>query len=197
VSVLSISGVGGNRRSFLLSPFLLAAMLAASSVLLNMPGCVTAPTREGLRESAVSSLPKDWLALPESDWRFSILPASSSKQLDDVKARMSQERDSAGYHFHQRYSDATLASMLDANRAADAAFIQAYEDRLVSIETIMRHPTPELMNMAERPIDVERNMAVVGNQDLRNMWNDLGRVFLFDQPSNLSPWNTVSTSGQP
>lgn len=40
-------------------------------------------------------------------------------------------------------------------------------------------------------------MAVVGNQNLRMMWSDLGRVWLFDQPSNLSPWNTVSTSGQP
>jgi hypothetical protein len=67
----------------------------------------------------------------------------------------------------------------------------------VSFNSIKNNPTPELMGMSEREIDVERNMAVVGNQNLRLMWGDLGRVWLFDQPSILSPWNTVSTSGQP
>jgi hypothetical protein len=46
-------------------------------------------------------------------------------------------------------------------------------------------------------VDIDRSMAVVGNQNLRLMWSDLGRVWLFDAPSTLSPWNTVSTSGQP
>jgi len=183
------------RPSSIFLTFSAACALAATAV--TFTGCATAPTREDLRETAVANLPPDWLALSNSDWRFDVLPASAAKQLDDVKATMAIERGTAGYHFHQNYSNATLGAMLEVNRSADAAFIQAYEDRLVSAEMIMRYPTPELLNMADRPIDVERNMAVVGNQDLRNMWNDLGRVFLFDQPSNLSPWNTVNTTGQP
>ena len=66
-----------------------------------------------------------------------------------------------------------------------------------AFESIKSNPSPELMGIAERPVDVERNMAVVGDQNLRLFWSDLGRVWLFDQPSNLSPWNTISTSGQP
>jgi hypothetical protein len=40
-------------------------------------------------------------------------------------------------------------------------------------------------------------MAVVGDQNLRMLTNDLNRMFLFDSPSYLSPWNIVSTTGQP
>lgn len=67
----------------------------------------------------------------------------------------------------------------------------------VSFNAIKSNCTPELMGMTERPVDIDRNMAVVGNQNIRMMWGDLGRLWLFDQPSMLSPWNTISTSGQP
>ncbi len=67
----------------------------------------------------------------------------------------------------------------------------------VSFDAIKRDLTPEMMTLTERPIDVERNMAVTGNQNLRSFWNDLGRMWMTDHPSTLSPYNVYSTSGQP
>ena len=72
-----------------------------------------------------------------------------------------------------------------------------YSSTDVSIGAIMANPSPELVGMSQRSVDIDRSMAVVGDQNLRLMWGDLGRVWLFDAPSTLSPWNTVSTSGQP
>lgn len=66
-----------------------------------------------------------------------------------------------------------------------------------AFESIKSNPSPELIGMANRYVDTERNMAMVGDQNLRMMWNDLNRLWLFDGPSTLSPWNTVSTTGQP
>lgn len=53
------------------------------------------------------------------------------------------------------------------------------------------------MGLSERDVDIEANMAVVGNQNLRMFWGDLGRIWLFDRPSRLSPYDIISTSGQP
>lgn len=57
--------------------------------------------------------------------------------------------------------------------------------------------TPELQTQAERPSDVQRNMAVTFDQNGRMFWNDLGRVWLTDRPSILSPYFVVPTSGNP
>ena len=57
--------------------------------------------------------------------------------------------------------------------------------------------TPELQGVTERGVDIDRNMAVTGNQNLRMMWGDLGRMWLFDKPSRLSPYDIIATSGQP
>ena len=67
----------------------------------------------------------------------------------------------------------------------------------VSFGSVKSNLTPELRGVAERPSDIDRNMAVVGNQNLRMFWGDLGRLFLFDQPSMLSPYNITNTTGQP
>jgi len=67
----------------------------------------------------------------------------------------------------------------------------------VSFAAIKNNPSPELAGVADRYDDTERNMAMVGDQNIRMMWNDLNRMFLFDAPSTLSPWNIVSTTGQP
>jgi hypothetical protein len=175
----------------------LCGTVGASVISLANGGCASPPTQESLQLEAMSRLPDNWLALPESDWRLEMLPAVVSGHLAEVRGQMASERESAGYHFHQRYSEVTIAAAVEANRSADAAFIQAYEDRAVSFATVARYPTPELVNVADRSVDVERNIAVVENQNLRNLWSDLGRVFLLDQPSYLSPWNIVNTTGQP
>ena len=67
----------------------------------------------------------------------------------------------------------------------------------VSFDAIKRDLTPHILGLSERDVDVQRNMAVIGNQNLRMTWGDLGRLFLFDRPSRLSPYDIISTSGQP
>ncbi len=67
----------------------------------------------------------------------------------------------------------------------------------VSYRAIKSNLTPELQGISERGVDIDRNMAVTGNQNLRMMWGDLGRMWFFDKPSKLSPYDIVGTSGQP
>lgn len=66
-----------------------------------------------------------------------------------------------------------------------------------SYKAISGNLTPELQGISERQVDVDRNLAVNQNADIRLMWSDLGRVWFTDNPSTLSPLWTVSTSGQP
>ena len=67
----------------------------------------------------------------------------------------------------------------------------------VDLKSITSDLTPELMATSERPVDVDVNWAVNADQDLRGAWNDLGRFFLTDRPSALSPYPIVPTGGQP
>jgi len=67
----------------------------------------------------------------------------------------------------------------------------------VSYRAISRNITPEVMGMTERPIDIDRNIRMSWNQDLRAMWGDLGRMWMTEGPSGLSPHRTIATSGQP
>ena len=67
----------------------------------------------------------------------------------------------------------------------------------VSYGAITRNLTPELASLAERPVDIDRNIAVHNNQNMRSFMNDLGRAFYTDRPSWLSPFHELQTSGQP
>jgi len=67
----------------------------------------------------------------------------------------------------------------------------------VSFESIKNNPTPELAGVNVRDMDVQRNMLVNANQTTRMFWSDLGRVWLADEPSPLSPYPTVNTTGNP
>lgn len=67
----------------------------------------------------------------------------------------------------------------------------------VSFEAIKNNPTPELAGMNERDIDMQRNLAVNANQTTRMFWSDLGRVWLADEPSPLTPYPVINTSGNP
>ncbi|MHC4868131.1 MAG: hypothetical protein ACYTE2_00350 [Planctomycetota bacterium] len=78
-----------------------------------------------------------------------------------------------------------------------AGLVGCHSANDVSFAAIKSNPSPELLGVANRNVDIERNMAVVGDQNLRMLTNDLNRMFLFDSPSYLSPWNIVSTTGQP
>ena len=66
-----------------------------------------------------------------------------------------------------------------------------------SYNSIKGNLTPELQGLTERQVDIDRNIAVNQNADIRLMWMDLGRVWFTDNPSTLSPYWTISTSGQP
>lgn len=67
----------------------------------------------------------------------------------------------------------------------------------VSFDAITSDLTPHLLGLTERDVDADRNIAVITNQNYRMMWGDLGRAFLWDRPSRLSPYDIISTSGQP
>jgi len=67
----------------------------------------------------------------------------------------------------------------------------------VSYHAISRNITPESRGLAERAIDQDRNMRMTMNQNFRLMWGDLGRMWLTDRPSALSPQRAVGTGGQP
>lgn len=47
--------------------------------------------------------------------------------------------------------------------------------------------TPELMTLAERPVDVDSQRAVTFNTNWRILWQDLNRMWLLDRPSRLTP----------
>ena len=67
----------------------------------------------------------------------------------------------------------------------------------VSFDAIKGNPTPNLSGMNERDVDMQRNLSVNANQTTRMFWSDLGRVWLADEPSPLSPYPTINTTGNP
>ena len=66
-----------------------------------------------------------------------------------------------------------------------------------SYEAIAGDLTPDMDGLSERPIDINRNLAMMAEQNGRSFWNDLGRVFYTDHPSRLTPYPMTSLSGQP
>ena len=67
----------------------------------------------------------------------------------------------------------------------------------VSFDAIRADLTPELLAVSDRPVDEQRNLAVTNNQNLRLMFDDLGRAFYTDHPTRLSPYPITYTSGNP
>ncbi len=57
--------------------------------------------------------------------------------------------------------------------------------------------TPEMLGTSERPVETDLNWAMNANQDTRGMWDDVGRFWLTDRPTKLSPYPIMSTSGNP
>ncbi|MFM7052138.1 MAG: hypothetical protein ACKOYN_08415 [Planctomycetota bacterium] len=66
-----------------------------------------------------------------------------------------------------------------------------------SFSGIKSNLNPELRSLAERDADIEINLAMNDEQELRSAWNDLGRFWLTDKPSSLSPFPIMSTGGNP
>lgn len=49
------------------------------------------------------------------------------------------------------------------------------------------NPSPELDTLHQRPIDISNRMAITTDENLRMLNEDLGRVFLLERQSRLSP----------
>jgi hypothetical protein len=50
---------------------------------------------------------------------------------------------------------------------------------------VLREPSPELKNIAQRPVDERNTRAWVRNANYQMMHNDIDRFFLNDRPSRL------------
>jgi hypothetical protein len=61
------------------------------------------------------------------------------------------------------------------------------ETENVSTNAIFNDLTPELTTLTDRPVDVDRHLAVQSNINWRLFWEDWGRALLFDPPSRLTP----------
>ena len=57
--------------------------------------------------------------------------------------------------------------------------------------------SPELKNTAQTHDEARMDWVVNKDQDLRGAWSDLGRVWLTDKPSSLSPYPIMQTNGNP
>lgn len=73
---------------------------------------------------------------------------------------------------------------------------QSKQDPL-SYKAIRSDPTPELQGTGERPVDINRHLAVVDNLNLRMASDDLGRIWYTNSPSYLSPMPVTTLSGVP
>lgn len=67
----------------------------------------------------------------------------------------------------------------------------------VSYSSVSGNITPELRGTVERPIDIDMHRSQVSDMNARLMWDDLGRLFLTDRPSLMTPWPLASPSGLP
>lgn len=52
---------------------------------------------------------------------------------------------------------------------------------------IRNNPTPELSTLYERPADVRNGLALQHNANFRMARQDMGRFWLLDRPSRLTP----------
>lgn len=57
--------------------------------------------------------------------------------------------------------------------------------------------TPELQGITQRSIDVRYAGEMANNVNSREFSDDAGRVFYTDNPTRLSPYPIMFTSGQP
>ena len=67
----------------------------------------------------------------------------------------------------------------------------------VSFKKIAGKPAPEMASIADRSVDIDKNYAYMRNTNYRGFWDDLQRAIYIDNPSRLSPYPIVDTSGNP
>ena len=67
----------------------------------------------------------------------------------------------------------------------------------VSFKKIAGRPAPEMSSTADRNVDIDKNYAYMRNTNYRGFWDDLQRSLYIDNPTHLSPYPIVDTSGNP
>ena len=65
------------------------------------------------------------------------------------------------------------------------------------LDSLSADLSPELKNTSQTHDEARMDWVVNKDQDLRGAWSDLGRVWLTDKPSSLSPYPIMQTNGNP
>jgi len=65
------------------------------------------------------------------------------------------------------------------------------------LDSLSADLSPELVNISQTRDEARMDWMVNRDQDLRNAWTDLGRVWLTNKPRPLSPYPIMSTNGNP
>ena len=65
------------------------------------------------------------------------------------------------------------------------------------LDSLSKNLSPELANTAQSHDESRMDWVVNRDQDLRSAWSDMGRVWLTDKPSSLSPYPIMDTAGNP
>lgn len=178
------------RRSCLstriLSTCILPAVFGLASAAVT--GCVIPRQPSGL--AGLKQLPSDWMTISVNDWRFQALPSANREQLLATREAMRIERSSAYFRFYGRYTDELLKRIDLVQNASSEAF-------LVSPAVVNAHLTPELFDTADTFDEARADTAMNNNQNLRGLQDDWARFWLLDDPSKLSPYPIMPTSGNP
>ncbi len=148
-------------------------------------GCTSAqPTRA----AGLDELPNNWFTISKTSWKYQTLPYGISSSIDDVRTDMATEEQSTAYRFYHRYSNGLKAKMASVSLSADSAF-------LASFAVISKNLAPEMKGLGNTHNDFQRDRSVVMDANLRMLVDDWNRLWLWDSPSQLSSFDTISTTG--
>lgn len=67
----------------------------------------------------------------------------------------------------------------------------------MSFEALSANITPELATLTQRQVDIDRTWALTYDENLRMANEDMVRIWFGGEPSLLSPYPTINTSGVP
>ncbi|MBM4108910.1 MAG: hypothetical protein FJ255_08910 [Phycisphaerae bacterium] len=80
---------------------------------------------------------------------------------------------------------ASAALLTLASLALGACEYDTPSERLAA--DLRSDPSPNMETMYERQVDIDNNIAIVNDANLRMLHQDLGRLLLLSRPSRLTP----------
>ena len=86
----------------------------------------------------------------------------------------------------------TLVGCRNQPKTAEDEIAERIEQEMRATENVSRSAvfadlTPEMLTLIDRPVDIERRIAVINNSNWRLFWEDWQRATLYERPSRLSP----------